>query len=95
MNITPKALQILKSKIEASEPHQSGIRISVIPGCCTPKPILDTADTPHENEMSFSIEGIDFYIDKQVEPLISGYTLDYNANGFKLDLLFPQGRCCK
>lgn len=94
MEITSTALAEIRKMLDPKN-ASLGIRIYVQPSCCTPKVRFAAAEKAGENIKTVSIDGIDFFIDKLTEELISGYIIDFNSNGFKLDYMLPQGRCCR
>lgn len=95
MDITPNAIEVLKKMLEQENASGKGIRINIIPGCCTPRPQMLIAEKAEDNDKIFSVDGIHFFIDKSTEQTLSGYIIDHNTNGFKLDYMLPQGRCCR
>lgn len=95
MEITPNALQNLRPLLNDESPT-SAIRITITPGCCSgPKPVFTLTDSQADNDKVISFDGIKFIIDPIVFQNLSGYIIDYNVNGFKLDFMLPQGRCCR
>ncbi len=95
MEITPNAIEQLKKMIASVNAPHSGIRISVIPGCCSPKPLMSVEEKAEEGEKIITVDSIDLFMDITTEKAISGYIIDFNSNGFKLDYMLPPGRCCR
>lgn len=95
MDISKNALQALRQMLQKSAIPNGCIRVSVLPGCCAPQPTVVVAEKADNSDRVISVDGLAVYIDRQSAEAISGYTLDYNANGFRFDLLFPAGRCCR
>jgi Fe-S cluster assembly iron-binding protein IscA len=95
MDISKNALPALRKLLQESNLPEGCIRVSAEPGCCAPQPKVIVAEQADANDRIISVEGLAIYIDQLSADAISGYTLDYNANGFRFDLLFPAGRCCR
>jgi Fe-S cluster assembly iron-binding protein IscA len=95
MDISRNALQALQKMLDDSSNPKGCIRVSAMTGCCTPMPQVVVVETADDNDRIVSVDGLAVYIDPLSADAISGYTLDYNANGFRFDLLFPAGRCCR
>jgi Fe-S cluster assembly iron-binding protein IscA len=95
MDISKNALQALRQLLKESSMPNGCIRVSSLPGCCAPLPTVVIVEKANDSDRVISVEGLAVYIDRQSADAISGYTLDYNANGFRFDLLFPAGRCCR
>lgn len=94
MEITPKALVELKKMLDFEKSSLSGIRISLLPGCCALKLQMSVVEKPAEGDMIVSVDAVNLYFDKSTEKALSGYAIDFNSNGFKLDYMLSQ-RCCK
>ncbi|PZX10935.1 Fe-S cluster assembly iron-binding protein IscA [Breznakibacter xylanolyticus] len=95
MDISKNALKALQILLRESTLPEGCIRVSAVSGCGAPQPTVVVARRADANDWVISVEGLAVYIDCQSADAISGYTLDYNANGFRFDLLFPAGRCCR
>jgi Fe-S cluster assembly iron-binding protein IscA len=94
MEITPKALQELKKMVDLEKSPLTGIRISLLPGFSAPVPQMSVVEKPEAGDVVVSIDAVNFYFDKQTEKELSGYAIDFNSNGFRLDYMLSQ-RCCK
>lgn len=95
MEVTPKALEEIRKILSPEQNPLKGIRISIQSGTWGPKPQMSVAEKAIEGEKTVSINAVDFFFDKSTEMVLSGYIIDYNANGFKLDFMLPEGRCCR
>ena len=95
MEVTYNAIRELKKMFDSESNPLSGIRISVQPGCCVPKPQFTVSEKAIEGDKIVTIEAIPFFIDKSTEKKLSGYIIDFNITGFSLDYMLPPGRCCR
>ena len=95
MEVTPKALEEIRKMLNLEQNPSKGIRISIHSGSWGPKPQMSVSDKELEGDKIVSIDGVNFFFDKSTEKILSGNIIDYNANGFKLDFMLPEGRCCR
>lgn len=94
MNITEQASNELKKALNKFETPGAGIHIYNAKGCCGPSLQMDIATQPAINEMVVNLEGIDFFMDKELFHILSTVTIDFGANGFRLNGLQRKGGCC-
>ena len=94
MNASPKALEELKKVLNSEEVPAAGIRIFTQQGCCGPALQMSVAEKPSTGELQFSIDSVNFYIEESAVDMLSGVTLDYSSNGFKLNGMKQSGGCC-
>lgn len=95
MEVTPKALEKIRKILNLEQNPSKGIRITIQSGSWGLKPDMSVVEKILEGDKIVSIDAVDFFFDKSTEKILSGYIIDYNANGFKLDFMLPSGRCCR
>jgi hypothetical protein len=55
--------------------------------------LIFSAENAGVDDYFESIENVNFNPDQSTRSILSGYIVDYNANGFKLDNMLPKGKC--
>ncbi len=97
MEVTFKALGQLHKMLSVDENENplKGIRLSIHSGRFSPELQISVAEKMTEGERIVSIDAITFFVDEATNNMLSGYIIDYNSNGFKLDYMLPSGRCCR
>ena len=89
--VTPKAAQMVQTIMKNEGKENAGLRVTVAPGGCAGYSYgLDFAEGAAENDLVVDgPEGIKVFIDRDIEPLIAGASLDFveslNGAGFVLD----------
>jgi Fe-S cluster assembly iron-binding protein IscA len=94
MNITEQASTELKKVLNNFESPGAGIHIYNAQGCCGPSIQMDIANQPANNEIVVNLEGIDFFVDKELLKTLAAVTIDFGSNGFRLNGLQKSGGCC-
>lgn len=94
MKITEQAAIELKKVLANVDTPGAGVHIFNAPGCCGPSIQMDVATEAAINEIVVSLEGIDFYVEKDLIESLSPVTIDYGTNGFRMDGLERKGGCC-
>ena len=89
--LSEKAAQMVKTIMKNEGKEGAGLRVTVAPGGCAGYSYgLDFAEGAAENDLVVEgPEGIKVFIDRDIEPLIAGASLDFveslNGAGFVLD----------
>lgn len=94
MKVTQKAIEELSKALEKVENPASGIRVFSEQGCCGPGIQMVIADRASAGDKEIVIDNVNFFVDKEAENMLEGVTMDFGANGFKLEGLKRNGSCC-
>jgi Fe-S cluster assembly iron-binding protein IscA len=94
MKVTQKAIEELSKALENGGNALSGIRIFSQQGCCGPGIQMVIADSSSTGDKEMVIDNVNFFVDKEAEKMLEGVTVDFGANGFKLEGLKRNGTCC-
>jgi Fe-S cluster assembly iron-binding protein IscA len=94
MNATPQAIDELKKVLDSEESPTAGVRIFSQPGCCGPALHMSVVEKPSAGDIQLSIDSVNFLLEDQAKELLTGVTIDYSANGFRLEGLKKNGSCC-
>ncbi len=73
---------------------QPGIRIFTQQGCCGPALQMSVVEKPAVGDLQQKIDSVNFFMDDQARDMLTGVTIDYGTNGFKLEGLKKSGGCC-
>lgn len=89
ITFTVAAVEHLRKRLH-TDSHARGIRVAVKPsGCSGYKYVLDTVDTPAEEDVVLHIgEGVDIFVDKESLPMIQGMEVDYVKEGLNRSIQF-------
>lgn len=95
MQISDEAQKELKKTLTGFDKPGAGIHIFNSQGCCGPSIQMDIATQLGSGETAISIEGIDFFVPKDLLPQLENVTIDYGSNGFLLKgLKKSSDNCC-
>jgi Fe-S cluster assembly iron-binding protein IscA len=94
MNATPQALDELKKVLISEDCPTAGFRIFTQQGCCQPTLQMSVVEIPAIGDLQLKIDAINFFMDDQARDMLTGVTIDFGPNGFKLEGLIKSGRCC-
>ena len=94
MKVSEQAAIELKKVLDGFEKPGAGIHIFNTQGCCGPSIQMDIATQPGANETVVSLEGIDFFVEKELLKTLTPVTIDYGTNGFRLSGLQPTNSGC-
>jgi len=94
MKVSEQASSELKKALDSFEIPGAGIHIFNAQGCCGPSIQMDIAPQPANNEIAVNIDGIDFFVDQELLNTLASVTIDFGANGFRLNGLQKSGGCC-
>jgi len=88
--ISERAAKMVRTIMKNEGKEDAALRVTVAPGGCAGYSYgLDFADKPEENDLVLESGGVKVYIDRDLEPLVHGASLDYTeslqATGFVLD----------
>ncbi|RPJ69290.1 MAG: hypothetical protein EHM20_16565 [Alphaproteobacteria bacterium] len=94
MNATPLALDELKKVLNSEESPTAGVRIFTQQGCCQPTIQMSVVEKPAIGDLQQTIDSVNFFMDDQARDMLTGVTIDFGLNGFKLEGLKKSGGCC-
>jgi Fe-S cluster assembly iron-binding protein IscA len=94
MKVTQKALEELSKALENGGNALAGIRIFSQEGCCGPGIQMVIADRASTGDKEIVIDNVRFFVDEAAEKMLEDVTMDFGANGFKLEGLKRTGGCC-
>jgi len=95
MKITTEAQTELKKAIDGFNKPGAGVHLHSTQGCCGPSVQMDIATQVGSGETVISLDGIDFFVPKDLLPQLENITIEYGWNGFRLkDLQKSSGSCC-
>ena len=94
MQVSEEAVIELKKALDEFEKPGAGIHIFSSQGCCGPSIQMDIAPQPGNNEIVVNLEGIDFFMPKDLSTQLETVTIDYASNGFRLQGLQKSGGSC-
>ncbi len=88
--LTDKAAEMVKKIMESENKQGIGLRVTVAPGGCSGYTYgLDFSEKNAEQDLVIEQNGVEIYIDEDIEPLVRGAKLDYVESlmgaGFVLD----------
>lgn len=88
--VTSKAAEMVRTIMKNEGRENAGLRVTVMPGGCAGYTYgLDFEDAAKEDDLTMEIEGLQIFINEDVEPLVSGAKLDFveslQGAGFVLD----------
>ena len=94
MNATPQAIDELKKVLNSEESPTAGVRIFAQQGCCGPALQMSVVEKPSVGDLQLSIDSVNFFLEDQAKDMLTGVTIDYSPNGFRLEGLKKNGGCC-
>lgn len=94
MKVTEEAQIELKKALDSFNKPGAGIHIFSTQGCCGPSIQMDIATQVGNGETVISFEGIDFFVPKDLLPLLENITIEYGQHGFRLKGLQKSGGSC-
>lgn len=94
MKVTEEAQIELKKALDSFNKPGAGIHIFSTQGCCGPSIQMDIATQVEEGETVISLEGIDFFVPKELLLQLENVTIEYGRNGFRLNGLQKSGGGC-
>lgn len=94
MNITVQAATELRKALDSFNSPAAGIHIFNAQGCCGSSIQMDIATQPANSEIAVNLEGIDFFVEKELLKTLATVTIDFGSNGFRLNGLQKSGGCC-
>ena len=94
MNATPQALDELKKVLNSEESPMAGVRIFTQQGCCGLALQMSVVEKASVGDLQLSIDSVNFFLEDQAKEMLTGVTIDYGSNGFKLEGLKKSGGCC-
>lgn len=81
VEITERAAERLADEMTATEGTIKGLRLLVQPGECGLRYGLSFArDGAQDNEVSFTSQGIDVFVDADAVPFVEGSTVDFQTS---------------
>ncbi len=89
MRVTEPALRQFRQILDTNDLSTSGIRVMLIPGCCSPKAQLSIEPHPQEGDVVVAIGDLDFYLEKHAAPLLDNIRINYANGSFYIEELFP------
>ncbi|MFO7978499.1 MAG: iron-sulfur cluster biosynthesis family protein [Bacteroidales bacterium] len=93
MKVTSPALEELKKALIQTQNPQAGIRLFAQEGCCGPGLQMALAPAPAEGENLVAYEEVNFFIDQKALEMLSGVTIDFGSQGFRLEGFRRSGGC--
>lgn len=94
MIVTQSAQEELKKAIDSFNQPEAGIRIFGTSGCCGPSIQMEIVNHVAQGETVVSQQGIEFFVANDLLTTLEKVTIDFGANGFRLDGLKKSGSCC-
>ena len=94
MNITKDAQEVLKESLKDFNKPSAAIHVFSTQGCCGPSIQMDISTQIQTDETAVSIDGVDFYVEKNLLPTLDNVTIAYGQNGFYMQGLAKKGGCC-
>lgn len=90
IELTPKAIEYVKKKLEERKTPQSALRLGVRGSGCNGYAyvIQFEDDPPHEKDLIFDFEGLKVIVDKKSILYLSGSILDYEKTLLQQGLKF-------
>ena len=95
VNLTAKAIEMIKSTMERESLDGSGLRVGVVGGGCSGfQYSLDLEKEPKAGDLQFDHEGLKIYIDPMSAQYLSGTTVDYVETAYASGFSFsnPQAK---
>lgn len=93
MNISENAVAKLKEIILESENPLLGVRVFTIQSCCGPSIQMSLIDKATEGDSIISIDGVDFHIESNANPILKTINIDFKDEQFVLEGAENHG-CC-
>lgn len=93
MKVTSPALEELSKVLQQTGDSQAGIRLFTQEGCCGPGLQMSVAPAPGQGESLVAIENVNFFIEEKALEMLSGVTIDFGSQGFRLEGLKRSGGC--
>lgn len=94
MQLTEEAQKELKKALDGFGKPAAGVHLHSTQGCCGPSIQMDIAAQVGNEEISISIDGIDFFIPKDLLSQLENVAIEYGVNGFRLKGLQKSGGSC-
>lgn len=85
MKVTEPALEKFREILDANDLIGSGVRVMMIPSCCSPRVQMSITDHPLEGDVVVTIGGIDFYLEQHAAPLLDHYRINYANDSFYIE----------
>lgn len=93
MQVTEKALELLRTQIAADELATATVRFYASQGCCGPSLQMGIFTQTVESDETFQVGDVAFAIDQDSVETLREVTLDVGENGFELRGYQPAS-CC-
>ncbi len=93
MKVTPPAIEELSKALRQTGDPQAGIRLFTQEGCCGPGLQMSVAPALSEGESLVAIENVNFFIQDKALEMLTGVTIDFGSQGFRLEGLKRPGGC--
>jgi len=81
MKVTESALHQFREILDKNDQPNSGIRVNVVPGCCSPKIELNIQEHPAEGDVVVVFGDVDFYLEQHAVPVLDQIRINFGDNG--------------
>jgi len=89
VNLTQKAIEVVKTTMEQESLQGYGLRVAVVGGGCSGYSYaLDFAEESDPEDMTLDFEGLSVYLDPNSARILSGTTIDYVVTLTKSGFVF-------